>query len=137
VGPFSTAAVPAYCTLTPKGVPSFISRGAAHQAARATSASDGRNYRWNLLTTSNSLILLGSFTCRKAGTWDRYFYFPSPPKEGMLRIFTLVKIQRLRPGLNPRTREPEAIMLTTRPPKPFVLDGSDRFFPYVCLSVCF
>jgi hypothetical protein len=21
--------------------------------------------------------LLGSFTCRKAGTWDRYFYFPS------------------------------------------------------------
>jgi hypothetical protein len=33
----------------------------------------------------------------------------------MLRIFTLVKIQRLRPGLNPRTREPEASMLTTRP----------------------
>jgi hypothetical protein len=31
----------------------------------------------------------------------------------MLRIFTLVKIQRLRPGLNPRTREPEASMLTT------------------------
>jgi hypothetical protein len=21
--------------------------------------------------------LLGSFTCRKVGTWDRYFYFPS------------------------------------------------------------
>jgi hypothetical protein len=37
-------------------------------------------------------------------------YFTSPPKEGMLRIF--------RPGLNPRTREPEASMLTTRPPKP-------------------
>jgi hypothetical protein len=32
----------------PKGVPSFISRGAAHQAARKTSASEGRNYRWNL-----------------------------------------------------------------------------------------
>jgi hypothetical protein len=32
----------------PHGVPSFISRGAAHQAARATSASAGRNYRWNL-----------------------------------------------------------------------------------------
>jgi hypothetical protein len=32
----------------PKEVPSFIFRGAAHQGARATSASEGRNYRWNL-----------------------------------------------------------------------------------------
>ena len=36
----------------------------------------------------------------------------------MLRIFTPVKIQRLQPGLNPRTWVPEASMLTTRPPKP-------------------
>ena len=36
----------------------------------------------------------------------------------MLRIFTPVKIQRLRPGLNPRTWVPEASMLTARPPKP-------------------
>ena len=36
----------------------------------------------------------------------------------MLRIFTPVKIQRLRPGLNPQTWVPEASMLTTRPPKP-------------------
>ena len=35
----------------------------------------------------------------------------------MLRIFTPVKIQRFRPGLNPRTWVPEASMLTTRPPK--------------------
>jgi hypothetical protein len=34
VGPISIAAVMAYCTLHPIGVPSFISRGAAHQAAR-------------------------------------------------------------------------------------------------------
>jgi hypothetical protein len=34
--------------LTPKGVPSFISRGAAHQRRAANSASEGRNYRWNL-----------------------------------------------------------------------------------------
>ena len=44
--------------------------------------------------------------------------FTSPPKEGMLRIFTLVKIQRLRLGLNPQTWVPEASMLTTRPPNP-------------------
>ena len=36
----------------------------------------------------------------------------------MLRIFTPVKIQRLRPGLNPQTWVPEASNLTTRPPKP-------------------
>jgi hypothetical protein len=33
VGPISTAAMKAYCTVTPDGVPLFISRGAAHQAA--------------------------------------------------------------------------------------------------------
>ena len=36
----------------------------------------------------------------------------------MLRNFTPVKIERLRPGLNPQTWVPEASMLTTRPPKP-------------------
>ena len=40
----------------------------------------------------------------------------------MLRIFTTVKIQRLRPGLNPQTWVPEASTLTTRPPKPPALD---------------
>ena len=40
----------------------------------------------------------------------------------MLRIFTPVKIQSLRPGLNPQTWVPEASMLTTRPPKPFPLE---------------
>ena len=29
--------------------------------------------------------------------------FTSPPKEGVLRIFSPLKIRRLRPGLNPRT----------------------------------
>ena len=41
----------------------------------------------------------------------------------MLRIFKPVKIQRLRPGLNPQTWVPEASMLTTRPPKPSSHDG--------------
>jgi len=29
--------------------------------------------------------------------------FTSPPKEGMLRIFSPLKIRQLRPGLNPRS----------------------------------
>ena len=41
----------------------------------------------------------------------------------MLRIFTPVKIQRLRPGLNPRTWVPEVNILTTRPPKPSTAIG--------------
>ena len=34
--------------------------------------------------------------------------FTSTPKEGVLRIFSPWKIQRLRPGLNPRTWVPKA-----------------------------
>jgi hypothetical protein len=34
--------------------------------------------------------------------------FTSPPKEGMLRIFSPLKIRRLRPGLYPRTWVPKA-----------------------------
>jgi len=43
--------------------------------------------------------------------------FPPTPKEGVLRIFSPLKIQQLRPGLNPRTWIPKASTLTPRPPK--------------------
>jgi hypothetical protein len=49
-------------------------------------------------------------------------YFTSTPKEGMLWIFPAGKIRRLRSGANPRSWEPEASMLTTRPPKPLGFD---------------
>ena len=38
--------------------------------------------------------------------------FTSPPKEGVLRIFSTLKIPRLRPGLNPRTWVLKASTLT-------------------------
>jgi hypothetical protein len=37
--------------------------------------------------------------------------FTSPPKKGVLRIFSPLKIRRLRPGLNPRTWVPKASTL--------------------------
>jgi len=37
--------------------------------------------------------------------------FTSPPKEGVLRIFSSLEIRRLRPGLNPRTWVPKASTL--------------------------
>ena len=49
-------------------------------------------------------------------TWDRRLYFRS---EGRLaEDFFAIKIRRLRPCLNRRTRVPEASTLTPRPPKP-------------------
>jgi hypothetical protein len=55
-------------------------------------------------------------TYPKVGTWGRLFNFPSEGRHA--EDFYIRKIQRLRPGLNPRTQEPEASILTTRPPKP-------------------
>jgi hypothetical protein len=46
------------------------------------------------------------------------FYFPSARKACFVDFYHTGKIQRLWLGLNPRTRVPEASMLTTRPPKP-------------------
>ena len=100
-------------------VPTFISRGATHH----TDAGDLYQRRWELLLMNfaSKLViygnLLGSFTYRKAGTWDILFYFPSEERHSE-DFPDARKIQRLRPGLNPRTRVPVTSMLTTRPPKP-------------------
>jgi hypothetical protein len=48
-GLFSTAALKADCTLAPEIVPSFISRGAPHQAAREASTSEGRKLNTRIL----------------------------------------------------------------------------------------
>jgi hypothetical protein len=73
---------------------------------------EGRKLNIRILpATRNELQLLGSFTCPKVRTWDRLFDFPSEGRHA--EDFYIRKIRRLRPGLNPRTREPEAIMLTT------------------------
>ena len=46
--------------------------------AQETSAIEGRNcYRGIQLVNPEFTKVLGSFTCRKAGTWDRFFHFPS------------------------------------------------------------
>ena len=73
-----------------------------------------RNFRefcrkWQL--PRNFLVLLHTVNLRH-GTDG----FTSPPKEGVLRTFFAWQIRRLRPGLNPRTRVPEASTLTSRPP---------------------
>jgi hypothetical protein len=111
----------AYCTNPALGSP-VISRGAPHQTMWEASISERRNYGremfdqtfiYNCDFHSNCRVLLHAAKLRH-GTDG----FTSPPKEGMLRIFSPRKIRRFRPSLNPRTWVPEASMLTTRPSKP-------------------
>jgi hypothetical protein len=66
------------CTLAPEIVPSFISRGAPHQAARDSSTNEGRKLNIRIFPAPRNLLqVLVSFTCPKVGTWGRLFNFPS------------------------------------------------------------
>jgi hypothetical protein len=77
-GLFSTAALWLIVFLPPEIVPSFISIGAPHQAAREASNNEGRKLNTRILPASRNLLqVLGSLTCPKVGTWDRLFNFPS------------------------------------------------------------
>jgi hypothetical protein len=88
-------------------------RPPASEATLANPAAEGgtmgEKWRRILPKVATSTSLLRSFTCRKArhGTDG----FTSPPKEGVLRIFSPWKIRRLRPGLNPRNWVPKASTL--------------------------
>jgi hypothetical protein len=55
---------------------------------------------------------------RAANLRHRTHGFTSLPKEGVLRIFSPLKIRRLRPGLNPRTWGTRGQHANPRPPKP-------------------
>ena len=109
MGFFQHCGSSAYCILTPNKFPHSSSEAPRIIQMRETSTSEGGNYY-------QFTKELGSFTCRKAGTWDIFFYFHSGGRHA--EDFYVRKIQRLRPGLNPQTWVPEASMLTTRPPKP-------------------
>ena len=76
-GSYSTAAL-RHIVFFLERVPSFISRGAAHtkRRERPLLAKEG-TIPGIYLAIRNSRKLLGSLTFRKAGTWDRFFYFPS------------------------------------------------------------
>ena len=76
-GSYSTAALRRIVFL-PELVPSFISRGAAHtkRRERPLLAKEG-TIPGIYLAIRNSRKLPVSLTCRKAGTWNRFFYFPS------------------------------------------------------------
>ena len=123
MGLFQHCGHSAYCILTPNKFPHSSPEAQCIIQMCETSTSEGRNY-YQQIFASTSVIHenpLGSFTCRKAGTWDILFYLPSEGRHTEDFPDTR-KIQRLRLGLNPRNRVPVASMLTTRPPKPSCFD---------------
>ena len=71
---------------------------------------------WRAAHGSEALILAwGSFTCCKSTTRDPRLYFPSDGSHSQ-DFYALRKMHRPRPGLNPRTSDPEESVLTPRPP---------------------
>ena len=118
MGAFWALQPKADCTLTPNEFLHSSPEAPRTTQSQETSASEGRNYYQGIyLANPEFTKVLGSFTCRKAGTWDRFFHFPSEGRHAEDYSDTR-KIQRLRPGSSPWTRVPEDSMLTTRPPKP-------------------
>ena len=118
MGIFNTAAVRPIVFLPPTSSRIHIQR--RHTSYRCARPYQRRRELLPMNFASKSVFhenSLGSFTCRKAGTWAIFFYFPSEGRHTEDFPDTR-KIQRLWPGLKPRTRVPVASMLTTRPPKP-------------------
>jgi hypothetical protein len=113
---------------TPNLEGQWLERPNSRHHVPLTSETTWANPRWKEVGTmgkklprivpkvGTSTSLLGSFTCCKFTTWDRWLYFPSEGRRA--EDFFGRKIRRLRPGLNPRTWVPKASTLTPRPPKP-------------------
>jgi hypothetical protein len=101
------------------------SRGTPCQATWETSVSEGiTGEKWPVNLDCDSDSHVNHRVILHAANLRHGTDFTSPPKEGILWIFTPEKIRRLRPGLNPRSCVPEASMLPTRPPKLLLFQGN-------------
>jgi hypothetical protein len=104
-----------HCFPPPLDVPTFSARCLHVQRSERPLAAEGGTLRgremfWQIWSRTrlphNSRDILLTANLRH-GTDS----FTSPPKEGVLRIFSPLKIRLLRPGLNPRTWVPKASTL--------------------------
>jgi len=104
-----------HCFPPPLDVPTFSARCLHVQRRERPLAAEGRTLRgrdmfrpiWpRIRIPRNSRDLLHAANLRHETDG-----FTPPPKEGVLRIFSPLKIRRLRPGLNLRTWVPHASTL--------------------------
>ena len=117
------------CHCFPPGleVPTFVTR-CPHARHDARDPSGGRWNLWARILSGNFCLNVDFHTTFRdllhaANLRHGTDGFTSPPKEGVLRIFSPLKIRRLRPGLNPRTWVPKASTLP--------LDHRSRLFIFM------
>ena len=104
-----------HCFPPPLDVPTFSARCLHVQRRQRPLAAEGGTLRgWEMFRQISSRIRLPRNSrdlLHAANLRHGTDGFTSPPKEGVLRIFSPLKIRRLRPGLNPRTWVPKASTL--------------------------
>jgi hypothetical protein len=106
-----------HCFLPHLNVPTFSARCLHVQRRERPLAAEGETLRGREMfrQISSRIRLLRNFRVLLHAANLRHGTdgFTSPPKEGVLRIFSPLKIRRLWPGLNPEDQH-----ATSRPPKP-------------------
>jgi hypothetical protein len=128
--PGCTSASAAYCTYPALDVPTFTASRLSHPQPASDPGSQSRKYvgeKWPINFAEMPRDLLHAVNQR-----HRTHGFISLPEEGARRIFSPLKIRRLRLGLNPRTWVPNASALTPRPPYMLVFD-----IFLLCNNMCF
>ena len=103
-----------HCFPPPLDVPTFSARCLDVQQRERPLAAEGGTLRGREMfrqTSSRIRLPRNSRDLLHAANLQHSDGFTSPPKEGVLRIFSPLKIRRLRPGLTPRTWVPKASTL--------------------------
>jgi len=116
-----------HCFPPPLDVPAFSTRCLHVQRRERPLAAEGGTLRgremFRQISSRNRLPLNCRDLLHAANLRQGTDGFTSPPKEGVLRIFSPLKIRRLRQGLNPRTWVPKANTLP--------LDHRSRSYTYI------
>jgi len=113
-----------HCFPPPLDVPTFSARFLYVQRRdRPLAAESGTLHGREMFRQISSRIRLPRNSrdlLHAANLWHGKDGFTSPPKEGVLRIFSPLKIRRLRPGLNPADLGTKGQHATSRPPNPII-----------------
>ena len=104
-----------HCFPPPLDVPTFSARCLHVQRRERPLAAEGGTLRWRemfrQISSRNRLPRNSRDFLHAANVRHGTDGFTFPPKEGVLRIFSPLKIRRPRPGLNPQTWVPKASMI--------------------------
>jgi hypothetical protein len=104
-----------HCFSPPLDVPTYFARCLHVQRRERPLAAEGGTLRgremYRQISSGIQLPRNSKDLLHAADLWHVTDGFTSPPKEGVLRIFSPLKIRQLWPGLNPRTWVPKTSTL--------------------------